>query len=328
MRINVTGRGPTDGEIVTPIDPPPPLDINEFFELRSLGASATDVVPFANVDVAWSIAAREGVAFQDFVFDLVTYGEDPVTDIGPNGQVRLAPYRSTLVRVVGRRRGSGDRSTLGEGLVIAVDESQCETVEISSAYVNAQVIDRLTRLTSDTAELRLRRRTVPRRPPATGFHEVELEVEPTWELGVVRYFFPLEVVINNFFNADLDVTIWIRFSVHHQGDDTDVEVRIEHSSEVDFDTVENILSLGHAGTAAKTANRLIPLVLACEARVLERDILREVLGFLGPRLDTHRLLAIRVVPLENFSYLAIVLCPLPDEPDWPGPVVVDPTVVR
>ena len=101
---------------------------------------------------------------------------------------------------------------------------------------------------------------------------------------------------------------------------------IEHASNVDFDTVENILSLGNASTAAKTANRLLPLVLDCRVSVLEREIVRLLLSFIQPWLGTHRLLYVRPVPLpDGFSYLAVALCPLPEAPAEDDPLI-DPEI--
>jgi hypothetical protein len=315
MRISVTGTGTEPGDELTPIDPPPPPNINDFFTL----VSPAEVKPFHQVEVTWSIQPEDDVEFSDFIFTLVAGAREVETNLSQDGLSRVSIAESVIVRIVGRHDGSGGSSTLGQGVIVRIDDSECEEIEIASVIVDALVVGRLSQITSEASELRLRRRigVTPGGQPTV----VEREVESTWELGVIKYYFPLEVVINNFFNADLDVRLEIRFSVTHAEDNTDLDVTITHSSDVDFSTVENILSLGNSSTAATTANRLIPLILDCRVRGAEQDILRQVLAFLGNRLDTHRLLYLHVVPLDGFSYLAIGLCPIPEEPPE-DPVIV------
>lgn len=303
MRIDVN-RPSLNNDKVAPVDPLRPPDVNDHFQL-ALETSATTITPFDAVEVDWVITEQGRVRAQDYVFDLVhTFGVLS-QDVDTTGSLSFNPHRNTLLRVHGRRRGQGGPATLGTSVAITIDESSCQTLELPAILIDGLVKTRLTDLTSDTASLRLRKRVVSLNPVT----RVEMEVGSTWKPGSITYDFPMEVVINNFFNADLDVDVTIKPIVHHDGNDTDLEVTITHNSDVDFDTFEDIASLGHSATAAKTADKLLPLVIAAAAREAERELVRQVLAYLRPRLETHRLLAVRVVPNGNLSYLSLVLCP-------------------
>lgn len=332
MRISVTGQTTTDGGESPPLDPPSPIPIWEMFELEFLRVSANDVKPFQEVTIEWSIKSLQPAVFPfaDFVFTLIAGGNELSTDIADTGTIQFPSHGTTLIRMTVKRRGSGDSFSLGEGLVLRTDQSDCLPITIQANIVDA-LMDGVAQVATTTAELRMRRRFVPS-PSGPGGDFVEMEVSPTWGLGVITYFFPLEVVLTPFFNANLDVTFKVRFRVHHVDDMTDLEVVITHESNIDFAAIEHIFSFGSAWAVTKTANRLIPLILACEVPNLERAFLSLIVEFVEANLKfkdpdfdlrtTHRLLDVRIDPTENSSHLMVVVCPRPAAPDEDDPVIV------
>lgn len=313
IRINPPrpGLGQDGGVVVDPIDP---LDPNELFELVVLTASTTDPVPFQPVEVTWRIQpARDDLDPADYVFSLVSpNGIAHARDIGRSGTHTLEFHATALVMVAVRHRGGGDLGRLRPNLQIRIDESGCTVRPIDALILDALVSAAVADLTAGSPELRLR----GGKP-----------VKATWTPGRVRYDLPLEVVINNFFNADLDVRLDLRFVVTHDGPDTELEVDVRHDSDLDFHWLEDVLSLGSSSVVAKTANRLIPIIMACESRHIERDVLRQLLAFLAGDLANLRLLAARVFGDDHSGgpRLEFILCP-PPPPDGPGRVLTDVVV--
>lgn len=310
-RITITEPGPGgDGGVVTPIDPPPP-DVNDQFELEYLRASATNPKPLEEIEVTWSIKARDSASFADYIFDLVATRGPIGTGVNASGLERYSPDRNTLLRIVGRRRGSGDRSTLGNGIPITIDESDCRIWEIEGRQLDDRMASGLSRFSSASAVIRLRNQSA---------------VVPTWEVGIIKYYYPLEVVLPHFFDADLDVNLGVRFDVEQINDRAVIVTTITHSSDVDYDNIYDIATGGRTTAIAKTADMLIPLILSLAAPAIEREIGQAIADGI-PFKETHRLIAVRVVPDDaGRPFLSCLLCPKPEEPD-PGPVV-DPTLRR
>ena len=306
MRISVSANSLSDNGLLTPIDPPPPLDIDDLFELELFRTSKTTFFPFEEIDVQWSIRAKTAnTEFDDYLFTLVATDNILVNDLPASGMATFSPHKNTLLKIQGRHRTRGGVNTLGQGIALSVDESSCLVREFPRVVFDDIVNTALTGLTSQTAEIRL-----------------QGEVRSTWKLGSIEYYFPLELVLNNFFNGDLDVKIELTFAVHHNGSQSELEVNIDHASDVNFHGLEDVLSLGSSAIIAATANRMVPLILECEMRQQEIQVVRSFMAFLRRDLDTHRLLAVRVAPLGNsrLANIAFVLCPLPVEPE---PIVPD-----
>jgi hypothetical protein len=309
MRIRVHGGLSGSADDIFPGGELPPFDINDFFELEEFRTSSTTFEPFQTLTATWSIVERSAaVSASNYIFSLISSAGVLQDDIGRSGVVNFAPYSNTLLRVQGRRRGGGTGVTIGQGIALMVDESNCRTLEIPSIIVDGIIKRAMSQLVSDGASIRLRRYLVP------GTYQVaEREVTSTWQVGSIRYDLPLTLVLNNMFDGDLDVSLTARFAVDHEGDQSYLEVNISHSSNVDFSAAEDIFSLGNTSSVARTANRLLPLVLNCVVEHIEGEAIQAYFAVLAATnlRETHRLLAVRVVPLDNFSYLAIVLCPRP-----------------
>lgn len=301
MRINVSANTLTDDGLLAPVDPQPPLDINALFDLVSFRASKTTFSPFEEIEIEWSIKPKDpNTEFGDFLFSLVATSAVLVDDLNASSTFTFSPHKNTLLKIQGHHRGRGGATTLGHGIALSVDESSCLVQEFLRVVLDEAVKTALSNLTSQTAELRLRGTVVS-----------------TWNLGSIEYYFPLELVLPNFYNGDVDVNIVIKFDVHHDGRKSDLEVMINHSSDVNFHWAEDIFSFGGSAIIANTADRLVPLILECETGKLELQIIRLFLAFLGRAVDTHRLLDVRVVPLGSprLDIIAFILCPLPAEPE-------------
>ena len=296
MRISVSADTLSGNGLLTPIDPPPPLDIDDLFDLVIFRTSKTTFKPFEEINVEWSIRAKDSnTEFDDFLFSLVATDTVLADDIDASGRFTFAPHKNTLLKIRGRHRTRGGINTLEHGIALTVDESDCLVREFLRDVLDGAVNTTLTGLTSQTPELRLRG-----------------EVVSTWKLGSIEYHFPLELVLNNFFNGDLDVDIDLTFDVHHDGSESELEVTIDHSSDVNFHWLEDALSLGSTAIIAATADRMVPLILECELRQQEIQIIRVFMAFLQRDLDTHRLLDVRVIPRGNsrLATLDFILCPL------------------
>lgn len=320
MRIRIPTGRPGSGGVFDPIDPPPLLDIDDLFTLDKLAASKTTFTPFEEIEITWAISPKDSeTSFDDFAFSLVTQDGDLVNPIGPSGSHRFNPQKNTLVRVRGRKLGGAKPTTLGSGLALSADESGCTTVDILQAVFDAILFDRFNRITAANAELRLRRVPDPDTPPGqlpTG--TIELQPESEWTRESADYYFPLEIVINNFPNANLDLHLSIFFNVHHESGDSEFEVRVTHKSDTDFSAFEDVITLGSAAVVSRTLDKVLPLVFECERRHIEPAILQSILGLGGVRdaLEANRLLAARIIPGEDAftTTLTLVFCPFPGAP--------------
>lgn len=307
MKIKIPfDRAPGDS-ILAPIDPPPLLDINNFFILNIFRASKTTFIPFEELEIEWSISPINlNVDFADYEFTLNAHDATLAESIDASGVIQFSPHKNTLLRIRGRKRAGGSFTTLGDTITLTVDESKCKKQEIAGSIIDFFVKDAFSDINNSTASIRLRKGVLKTVPRTIG----ELEIVSNWNLGYIEYYFPLEVVMNNFFNADLDVTLTLTCQVNHSDKDSELDVTIDHTSNVNFDASEDILSSGASVIVAKTANKLVPLLLDCELKSIELLFIREIMGLISDELSIHRLLDVRIVPLGNLSHIVIVLCPI------------------
>lgn len=322
MKISVASNTLTDNGQLTPVDPIPPKDIDDSFALDVFSTSKTTFTPFEEVEIEWLIKAKDpDTDFSDYIFTLNASDTILADELEASGRKTFSPNKNTLLTIWGRRRSGGGKSSFEKKVALTVDESDCLTIAIYKPLIDDEVKNKLSNFTSETAEIRLRKKPILVNQNPKQYILKDMEVTSTWNHFSIEYFFPLEIVINNFFNADLDVTLDISLKVEHNNSDTVLDVNINHSSDADFSTGEDIFSIGIASAVAKTIDKLLPLILDCELDHLEQTIVRTILGFLNPHLDTHRLLDIRiVVSSQSLTGLYFVLCPLPVEPEPDGPL--------
>ena len=89
--------------------------------------------------------------------------------------------------------------------------------------------------------------------------------------------------------------------------DCNLIVDLEASQDANFHWLEDILSVGHTATIAKTVERLVPYIMAPILSQAERAILEGFCVFidLGSLLDTHTLFDVN---LQTPEHITFVLC--------------------
>lgn len=289
-----------DGGGLDSIVPDGRFDIAEFFQLDSLTLSKSTVVPFEEVTVSWAISAkRSDIQPTDFGFTLYGPDENVLDHLGLSGSTIVRPRASSFLYLRGHKTGSAS-SPLGSPQILTVDQSSCQTVEIPKDFFDAAVNARLPQLSRSGSQIRLRNND---------------PVVSSWTAYSVRYVLPLKIVINNFFDADLDVVLTIAFRLSHTEASSDLDVSITDKTDVDFSTIEDILSLGSSSLIAKLIEKIVPLILACPIQLMEAAVLREILSYPAVRQalnEGKRLLDVRPVAMAGFEHLAITLCGLPE----------------
>ena len=332
MRARFTeGRGAefVIGDVLVPIDSPgfdlpPPIDLNDLLVLDGLSVSQASVTPFQEVDVSWSVSAKAaGTELADFVFTLVTGQGVPIDDVGPSGTQRITVLEPASVMIQARKRSGGNRQRIGEGVSIAVDDTACQKIEFDQRFIDAVVFKAVEELQAGEARIRPRTAPDPNSVGPQGFPTQTIELVPsaTWHPGFVDYEFPLRFVIDNFFDADLDLRARLLIGVDHGGAQPHLDVTMKLSGHVDFDTVADIVSTGKTAVIAKTLNKVLPLVLECRRGAAERALLTYLgmwpaikqAGASGKRLHDAR---IRSTP--SGGILEITFCEPPGPP--PGPI--------
>jgi hypothetical protein len=320
VQIHNSGRA-GGGEVIRPDDPVPPIDPDDFFVVETFETDDPEALPFSEVTVRWQIEPRDAeTRFEDFEFRLVAPPQFVVDGISAEGAHSFPLLRATSLRLEGRKNGSR-WMPLGQQITVSVDESDCRRFIVTGAMIDPEVSARLDQITSETAQLRLRG-----------------DLSADWNTDRIRYYFPLELVTPNFFNADLDLWMDIRFVVTHfeddEGEKTEVDVRVDFDEDVDYSLAEDILSLGFsAGIAEKAIEYFVPMVLECHEQLIELMLVEQLLenDLVAGRLETDRLFDVRIVPApQNYSKrIEVLTCAVP--PDTGGPSADDssePVVTR
>jgi hypothetical protein len=293
VRVNPTGATGTGGVLV-PGDPPPPQgNINDIFRLELFQSSATAYRPFDELAVEWRISPVGGNVPPDYRFLLVANYRTLDNDLALSGAGRVQMFGETSLAIRGAPRGTSFWQTLGESIPLSVDTSECTVLEASRALIDGMVTDEVSSLTGETASIVLRG-----------------DVSVTWGSEFVSYSLPFRIDIPSFFNANLDIELRVYFRVFHEGDESELDITIEHTSNVVFSNVEHIGSFGHAATVEATAEALIPLLLDCVCRSAEAQAIRSILQLIAVLVpSSYRLFSISIVPLDDQSRVELVLCP-------------------
>ena len=180
-----------------------------------------------------------------------------------------------------------------------IDESTCEVKDIPGNLIDALFIDEIESNLTEIPQLRLRS-----------------DVEAMWHTNPIRYKIPIEIVLDNFFNGDLDITLKVYFSVDYDySSDCHLEVTVTESSDANFHWLEDVLTLGHTATIAATIERLLPVILKPITDRAERGLINGICAFLGlgNYFDTHQMLEVNIVPNNSFNYLNFVFCEKPTQ---------------
>ncbi|MCP3973005.1 MAG: hypothetical protein GY926_01785 [bacterium] len=286
------------GLIATPVDPYPPNEFESRYRLNYFEASADEVPPFTPIEITWSIdPVGSSIDPNDLAVWLTSpHGVVHARDLPLEGCTTYRPTKTALLFLQLRTRQGRHIGTFDERRQIRTDETECIRVGIAASLVGSIAEQRIRQLDQASQMLRVRG---------------DDAISASWDWFRVTFNIPLEVVINDFFNADLDVSLTLQIGVRHTGDTTELDVTVRHESKLDFSLAEDILSLGSSGIVAKTANHLLPLIIGCEARALERDIARQLVAVIEGRLTGRRLQDARIHPDGDPGgpRIELVLCP-------------------
>jgi hypothetical protein len=314
VRITLGPQQTAAGQIFSPLDPvpgdPPPAHdtINDFFQLANLRPSRTNYQPFDGVDVDWTITQVGSIAFSNYRFGLfASPPERPLhSDLAetiPTGGIQVAGsfsgavsstlYREGTMWIMGTPRGGNAWQTLGSPVTISPDTSSCTVLSIPRPYIDTAVTDQVSDLTSSTASVVLRG-----------------EVTVSWITSYISYAIPLRLVLENFFNANLDVVLRVGFDVIHRQTVSDVDVSIGYDFDVVFTKWENIGSFGVASKVEGAIEGILPLILECVKTSGEMQLMVAILNLIESAGPNKRLLQIRIVDDPQNSRVEIVTCPI------------------
>ncbi|MEO0983573.1 MAG: hypothetical protein AAFX03_13085 [Pseudomonadota bacterium] len=303
------GIGDAGNRVHIPIDR---TNINDFFQLDRFEVAPLDPEPFDTVRIEWAISPLSAsVDVSDFTFDLLGLGNEARENIPLTGSAIYRPVMSSGVRINGRRSG-GARSPLGDIKLVQLNKSNCLRLEFPTEIFDSVLSDELDALQADFPELRQR-----------GAFESVVGSD------FIQYRIPLKLVIDGFFDADLNVEIRARVLLAHFEDRAEMDLVLSQSSDAIFSTAEDIFSFGQTGKVEKLIERIVPLLLRPKLRDIERSALAML--FEIPSVRQARESGMRLLNFEFFSLpagdsFAITFCPAPETSDTPlnpGGVVVD-----
>lgn len=323
MRIRIGNLTADTGNVALPGDPPRPDDLDELFDVAIFRVDPNPAPPFSEIAVEWAIRpSDQAVRIEDFEFRILGAGTTiHFPDIDQAGRETFQLLRATTLRLFGRRRSGGGWSTLGDPLSVGIDETGCRLKVIERLLVDLFVFDTVETETSESSRIRFRHvtRPVSSASPQQQFETVVLEPSSSWRSDGIGYTFPLEIVINNFFNANLDLDVTLRFSVSHEDGDTELSVDADYTFDIDFPNLEDVISLGHSATAAATARKMLPLILNCRKRDIEAAVIRGVLRIaaLGAGPDPERLFDIQIDANSPERILMRFCPPVPAQVETP-----------
>lgn len=319
MRISINDTFNPGQPIFFPTDPFPLEDIDTLFSVDLFQASTITPKPFNAVRFSWRISTSRtnNNAPDDFEFRVVEVAgrflrEILFHDIELIDDGDWVLPRTADIQILGRRKVRGSWTRLGPVVSLTVDDADCRTQVVDRLLLDPILLGRFQDEVLSDPRLRLRRETRPRDPnlPQLGYEEITLEPRSSWPGGVIRYDFPLEVVLNNFFNMDLDLSLEIRLRVANKATESILEVEAKMDSDADFSTFEDIVSLGSATVVARTVDRMMPLVLDARKRDVEEGVATALLGLVR---QSERLLSVDISS-GDFGQVIMQLCPPPEQP--------------
>ncbi|SMO72782.1 hypothetical protein [Fodinibius sediminis] len=275
--------------------PPPTIpDLREVLEVAEFEVSKSTVSPCEEIQANWEIRAKQNnVNLSDFQFRLRVHYANINNDIPARGSEDFSVFKDTSLSLLARRLNSGNLwSPIGEPRQIAV-EGENQIRDISQSVIDSLAFRQMNKEINGIRYLRFRS-----------------DIESTWHNNRIEYKLPLEIVINNFFNGDLDITLELYIRAELDDDnETSLEVRIESDENANFHWLEDIISLGHSATVAKTIEKLLPVIMGYVTRDAERIFLQEIRKYLTKDyLDDRRLMEVRITPSGNLGYIQFLFC--------------------
>lgn len=285
------------------------------FNLEVFEASVNPAPPMMNNNISWRITViDQTTAIGNYEFRLNAFGHILNEAIDPEGSIDIFQKSATLATISVRRRNTGESwRAFGESLRIGFDETGCETIENWGPFLEDAVIQSFQTRLSGIAALRFKAGS---------------ETKVDWTAQRIRFKFPLEVVLNNFFNADFMLEMEIRFKVDPRPNGSVISAEVEFESNVNFHWLEDVGSGGSAPIIAFTLNKFMPTLLDCMKGEVEASILEAILddrvGQAIAQLPGGDVFQIRIVPDPNDrnNIVNVIVCPTRAEVVVAGGAVV------
>jgi hypothetical protein len=322
MRVHINNsRIDGGGDVFIPVDPVQPLDLNDSFELERFTVDENPAKPFAKVEVGWRIVPKNGNAnFDDYDFQLIgpPYLIEEITP--SQGEYKFPVLKATTLQIRGRK-SQGPWQSLGNHIDLQIDKSECINASVPLSVINVKVFEGVGEFLSDTAELRYRSSLVTN-PENPAGPKIRVKRKPRfqWTYQALKYSFPFEIVIPDYFNIDLDIEAEIRFSLTHNADGADLDVTLEFTKiQVNTqDIIDNIIHPLGPLSVGKAIEKLLPLVVECRREPIERAVINGLLSFWSiPLGDDGQFFTITIDPGDGevTGYLIADICaPEPEEP--------------
>ena len=291
--------------VLDPITTPPnPISMDDFFVLELFTSSKISVSPFEEIEINWSIkTVDENLNFDDFIFvlEVNSNGEAILDNLEGAGSHKYLVHSNVRFSIKVFHRTQGLKGYLAKSLTISVDSSNAIVKEIPQILIDPIVDNRVSQLLSEQPVLRKRDR--------------DNLIESTWSTRSIVFDLPLDIVLNNFHNGDLDIEIETKFSVDFNGSDPILDVALSIKSlDADFSLFEDITSFGNSATIAAVVEELLPFILNNNLKNIERSII-ELIGdliFSQSDLDGHLLHSVRVIPDDSASRVEFYFFPTPE----------------
>lgn len=302
MRVNISkissklsGRS---NLFLNPVERPlPEFDINSILKIERFTVSNSRPFPFENFEVDWLVtAAKNDINIADYQFRIKSHYDILADNIGNQGQISISIYNQTLLRVQASFIGSYKWYTLGNPITMPIDVSNCEEKDFPGVLLDDSLSDTTIAELENIPALRLRSGK---------------EVEATWHNQYIEYKIPLEIVLNNFFNGDLDITWKVYFRIDYDSNsDCNLEVFISSNEDANFHWLEDLTTLGHTATIAATIERLMPTIMQPIISRAELAIANGLLTYLGLNnyFDTHKMMSVSIMPNLPFNHLKFMFC--------------------
>ena len=337
MKLRLSDRfGPQDGGVFVPGDPlPPTISTSDLFEVELFEAADNPGLPMRENTLSWRVVAKDASTnMDDYEFRMTVFGHFTLWPVEPEGTTSFRQNRDTLA-LLWVRKGGGSWVSFDTAVTLPLDKSACVDVEILGLLLQGTVFEQINRILNAEDTLRYRRVVVPKDPnqPNNGLKKtVQLEPSVDWSVQRVKFTLPLEIVLDNFFNGDLDVTMEVRFDVDVTGPESAVDVQVSFTADTNFSGGEDVLSLGHTATIAAVLDRMIPPLLKCKSPRIEAEILRGLLNLEVrsvvddmPGGDIFKVSIVDGGDDEWRHAIRVTICPRAVEEDGgviePGPVI-------
>jgi hypothetical protein len=235
-------------------------EILDRLELVSLTLNPSTITPYQEAVLSWEVTGPTNQCILSIAS----------TSVEAQASVAVSPLYSGPYKLRARR-GAAVR-TLGE-VQLTVDESEC----IQVAFAALQIENLIERLVRDRI---------------VGRDKVKLDgdVNAVVDEDGIAVHLPLEIEVNNWFDADTDVDVKLEVSSRRNGSNSRVVADV---TSVDVDViwhwVEHILSLAYLAPVQAAAQRILDVCIThMLARQLEDQLARQLQGIADLNLQVMR----------------------------------------